>query len=187
MKKTYWFLLWAFIMSLQGCQKTTHKEKTAPPAVQEVKKDASVLQFRMMPIKNLNVAEAARAFKDYLEGEGMYYPKFQDFHRAATLDNNEFQMRPTVLVVYGNPKELGHLINENQEIAYDLPFRILLYQDANGDVWLLYRDFQSLKNQYVLTDPYKIMDKYEKLLKGFEKRLNALQIKRQHEKTAQTP
>lgn len=157
-------------------------EKTLP--AKEVKKDEAVLRFRMLPVKNMTVEQTARAFKDYLEGQGMYYPKFQDFHRAATLDNVAFEMRPTVLVVFGNPKEIGRLINENQEMAYDLPFRILIFQDENGQVMIMYRDFQSLKQQYILTDPQNIMDKYDKLLKGFEERLKQIQIKHHDEKTA---
>jgi len=183
MKKIIIALLFLSLWT-NGCKHTekTGKQEPQVPA-KEVEKDEAVLKFRMIPVENMTVEQTAKAFKDYLQGEGMYYPKFQDFHRAATLDNVEFEMRPTVLVVYGNPKELGRLINENQEIAYDLPFRILVYQDDSGNVMLLYRDFGSLKQQYILTDPNGIMDKYDKLMKGFEKRLHQIQIKRQNEKT----
>ncbi len=167
---------------LAGCQQNKGKKPAhSDVETKQVKKDDSALRYKMIKLENLSVEEAAKLFKDYLEEEGLYYPKFLDFKKAANLNNIKFDMNPTMLVIFGHPKDMGKLINENQEAAFDLPFRILLYRDADGNRWLLYRDFDSFKEQYILTDPEKVLDKYKKLLQGFEKRLQEVQIKRQHE------
>ncbi len=179
MKKLIWSLL--LLTILAGCgNKQEKKQMPANAESKQVKKDDSALRYKMIKLENLSVEQAAKLFKDYLEEEGLFYPKFLDFKKAANLDNVKFDMRPTLLVIFGHPKEMGKLINENPEAAYDLPFRILLYRDAEGNRWLLYRDFDSFKEQYILTDPEKILDKYKKLLQGFEKRLQEVQIKHQN-------
>jgi len=157
---------------LAGCQKgdgnkaddTRLEEKT-------VEKDKSALRYRMFKVEGATVEQVAQLFKSYLEEEGMYYPRFVDFHSAAQIDNIEFDMNPTVLVIFGHPKEMGLLIRENPEVAYDLPFRILIYQNDEGEVWVMHKDFESFKKQYFLADQHNLLPKYNQLVEGFKKKL----------------
>ncbi|NPA43535.1 MAG: DUF302 domain-containing protein [Chlorobi bacterium] len=166
-------LLWigtALLMTLMpGCRREA--EKTPQFEEKITQKDPSALRYQMFKVEDATVTDVARAFKDYLEEEGMFYPRFVDFHRAATVDNIEFEMNPTVLALFGHPKEMGLLIRENPEAAYDLPFRILIFRNNEGEVWVMYKDFDSFKAQYFLADQMNILPKYDKLLQGFKKRL----------------
>jgi uncharacterized protein (DUF302 family) len=51
-----------------------------------------------------------------------------------------FDLRPTELLVLGNPKVGTPLMMCSQSAALELPQRALAYQDANGRVWLSYTD-----------------------------------------------
>ena len=51
------------------------------------------------------------------------------------------KLRPSTLLVFGNPP-LGTLfVNANPLAGLDWPVRVLVLQDENGDVWAAYTDF----------------------------------------------
>src|SRR5215467_11818831 len=47
-------------------------------------------------------------------------------------------MRPTMLLIFGNPKAGTPLMVAAPTSAIDLPLKILVWQDANGQVWVSY-------------------------------------------------
>ena len=46
------------------------------------------------------------------------------------------QMRPTKLLIFGNPKAGTPLMIASPGIAIDLPLKLLVWEDAGGKVWL---------------------------------------------------
>jgi uncharacterized protein (DUF302 family) len=48
------------------------------------------------------------------------------------------QMRPTKLLIFGNPKGGTPLMIASPTIAIDLPLKILVSEDANGKIWISY-------------------------------------------------
>jgi uncharacterized protein (DUF302 family) len=58
-------------------------------------------------------------------------------------------LRPTQVVIFGNPRAgTTVLMQENQASGLDLPFRALVWEDADGQVWLTYNDPQWLAHRY---------------------------------------
>jgi uncharacterized protein (DUF302 family) len=49
-------------------------------------------------------------------------------------------LRPTQLLVFGNPLAGTPLMQENQISGIDLPMKALAWEDANGEVWITYPD-----------------------------------------------
>jgi uncharacterized protein (DUF302 family) len=49
-------------------------------------------------------------------------------------------LRPTELIVFGNPKGGTPLMQDNQMAGLDLPFKALVWKDADGTVWLSYNN-----------------------------------------------
>jgi uncharacterized protein (DUF302 family) len=49
-------------------------------------------------------------------------------------------LRPTELVIVGNPKGGTPLMQSVQTVGIDLPLKALVWQDAAGDTWLSYND-----------------------------------------------
>jgi len=47
-------------------------------------------------------------------------------------------MRPTKLLIFGNPKSGTPLMIASSSIAIDLPLKVLVWEDADGRVWLSY-------------------------------------------------
>jgi uncharacterized protein (DUF302 family) len=49
-------------------------------------------------------------------------------------------LRPTELLIFGNPKGGTPLMLDQQTAGIDLPVKALAYQDADGKTWLAYND-----------------------------------------------
>jgi uncharacterized protein (DUF302 family) len=49
-------------------------------------------------------------------------------------------LRPTTVVIFGNPKGGTPLMQAAQTSGIDLPLKALVWQDASGTTWLSYND-----------------------------------------------
>lgn len=56
---------------------------------------------------------------------------------AKKIDKN---LRPTDVLIFGNPQGGTPLMECNQTVGIDLPLKALVWQDASGQVWLGYND-----------------------------------------------
>ena len=64
---------------------------------------------------------------------------FADIDHAAAARNVGLALRPTRVVIFGNPQAGTPLMQSRQTIGLDLPLRVLVWEDAAGKVWLTYR------------------------------------------------
>ena len=63
-----------------------------------------------------------------------------------------FQMRPTKLLIFGNPKAGTPWMIAAPTIAIDLPLKLLVAEDAEGKVWISYNDPAYLQSRHHLPD-----------------------------------
>ena len=59
---------------------------------------------------------------------------------AAAAATVGMELRPTDLLVFGNPKGGTPLMQASQTIGIDLPLKALVWQDQDGKTWLGYND-----------------------------------------------
>src|SRR5580704_2768677 len=59
-------------------------------------------------------------------------------------------MRPTKLLIFGNPKAGTPLMIASPGIALDLPLKILVWEDAGGKVWITYNSAAYLQARHNL-------------------------------------
>jgi len=57
-------------------------------------------------------------------------------------------LRPTELVIFGNPRIGTVLMQCSQSVAIDLPQKALIWKDESGQVWLSYNDPQYLVKRH---------------------------------------
>lgn len=57
-------------------------------------------------------------------------------------------MRPTQLLIFGNPKAGTPLMVVSPSIAIDLPLKALAWEDVDGKVWLSYNKPEYLKERH---------------------------------------
>ena len=59
---------------------------------------------------------------------------------AAAAAKTGLALRPTEVIVFGNPKAETPLMQAAQTLGIDLPLKILVWQDEAGKTWLAYND-----------------------------------------------
>ena len=61
-------------------------------------------------------------------------------------------MKPTQLLIFGNPKMGTPLMLSNRRIGIDLPIKVLAWQDEKGAVWIAYNAPAYLKKRHGIGD-----------------------------------
>ena len=59
---------------------------------------------------------------------------------AAAAETAGLTLRPTEVVVFGNPKVGTLLMQAAPTLAIDLPLKVLVWQDDSGKTWLAWND-----------------------------------------------
>lgn len=62
-------------------------------------------------------------------------------------------LRPTELLIFGNPKGGTPLMQDRQTTGLDLPFKVLVWEDEDTNVWLTYSDPNELIARHDLRAP----------------------------------
>jgi uncharacterized protein (DUF302 family) len=62
------------------------------------------------------------------------------------------KMRPTKLVIFGNPKAGTPLMLASPSSAIDLPLKILVWEDGQGKVWVSYNSPEYLRERHGLPE-----------------------------------
>lgn len=60
-------------------------------------------------------------------------------------------LRPTELIIFGDPKTGTPLMDAYPSLAMDLPLKALIYEDTTGDVWLCFNSPEYLAERHGLT------------------------------------
>jgi uncharacterized protein (DUF302 family) len=76
-------------------------------------------------------------------------------------------LRPTELIIFGNPKVGTPLMQCSQSVAIDLPQKALIWEDEAGQVWLSYNDPKYLASRHSITGCAEVIKKIEKALGNF--------------------
>ena len=76
-------------------------------------------------------------------------------------------LRPTQLLIFGNPAVGSKLMSSSQAVGLDLPVKVLVFEDENGQVWMTYNDPAWLLARHVITDRDPVRDKMSKALSAF--------------------
>lgn len=102
-----------------------------------------------------------------LESKGMTV--FGRVNHAANAENAGLALRPTELLIFGNPKIGTPLMNCAQSVALDLPQKMLAYQDESGKVYLSWNDPQYLQSRHAIEGCNEVLQKVSGALANFAK------------------
>jgi uncharacterized protein (DUF302 family) len=81
-------------------------------------------------------SETVSRIRNLLQSRGLTVFASIDFSGDA--GKAGLKMRPTSLVVFGNPASGTPVIVSAPSSAIDLPLKVLVSEDQNGDTWLTY-------------------------------------------------
>ena len=110
------------------------------------------------PVKNKNgvvdvpsnhsVDETVERVKGILQSKGVTL--FALIDHSGEAEKVGMKMRPTKLLIFGNPKGGTPLMLAAPSVAIDLPLKILVWEDSQGKVWVSYNNPEYLQQRHRL-------------------------------------
>ena len=82
---------------------------------------------------------------------------FARVDHAAGAKQANFDLRPTELLLFGNPRGGTPLMLDKQSAGIDLPVKALAWEDAGGKVWLTYNDAAWIAERHGLAEAVRAM------------------------------
>lgn len=73
---------------------------------------------------------------------------FSRINHSSEATKASLELRPTEVLMLGNPKAGTALMQASAPLALDLPLRVMAWQDAAGQTWLSFTDPRILAEQY---------------------------------------
>lgn len=98
-----------------------------------------------------SVAETTAKLEGLLRAKEMKI--FARIDQAAEAKAVGLDMRPMMLVIFGNPQAGTPLMLQHPSLAMDLPLKALVWESADGKVWLSYNSPEFLQQRHSLAAP----------------------------------
>jgi len=111
-----------------------------------------------------SVKETADKFESIIKKKGLTLFTRIDHQKNATGVNLE--LRPTEVIIFGNPKVGTPLMQCSQKVAIDLPQKVLIWKDENSQVWLSYNNPEYLKERHKVVGCDQVFNKISNVLKA---------------------
>src|SRR5215469_9409488 len=77
---------------------------------------------------------------------------FSEIDQQKLAADAGFQVRPSILIVFGNPPLGIQFLTANPYAGLDWPVRMLVTQDGSGQVWVAWTDFDRIAHRHHITD-----------------------------------
>jgi len=78
---------------------------------------------------------------------------------AGAAKKADLALRPTQVLIFGNPKLGTPLMHSRQQIGLDLPLKVLAWEDAKGQTWLTYEKPHEMAERHGVNKPAEILKK----------------------------
>ena len=95
-----------------------------------------------------SVDETVEKLEGVLQAKGVKL--FALIDHSGEAEKVGLRMRPTKLLIFGNPKAGTPLMIASPSIAIDLPMKAMIWEDANGKVWISYNAPAYLQARHAL-------------------------------------
>jgi uncharacterized protein (DUF302 family) len=97
-----------------------------------------------------SVTETINRLESVLQAKGIAI--FARIDQQVEAEKVGLSLRPTQLLLFGNPKAGTPLMVAEPTIALDLPLKVLAWEATDGKVWLSYNDPNYLKQRFSLSE-----------------------------------
>lgn len=102
------------------------------------------------------------ALRDAIQSSGLTI--FEVVDHKENGEGVGIDIQPSVVFIFGNPKIGSKLMQCQPSVAIDLPQKIHILEDKNGDVSLSYNDPEYLKSRHNLVGCDKLIPKIQGVL-----------------------
>jgi len=116
---------------------------------------------------SFGVEETGDRLDNVLKEKGMTV--FNRVKHSDAAKNVGIELRETELIIFGNPKVGSPLMKCQQSVAIDLPQKVLIWKDREGNVWISYNNPRYLEKRHNISNCEAVISKIEKALAGISK------------------
>jgi uncharacterized protein (DUF302 family) len=95
-----------------------------------------------------SMAETIARLKQDITAKGITFFSVIDQSKLAA--DAGIELRPSTLLIFGNPGLGTHFITANPDAGLDWPVRLLVTQDERGQVWAIYTDFAWIAQRHAI-------------------------------------
>lgn len=92
---------------------------------------------------------------------------FARIDHAAGAQRVGQELKPTLLIIFGNPAMGTPLIQRSRSMGIDLPLKALIWEDDAGQVWFTYNAPDYLARRHGITEMGEAIQKMEQALSNF--------------------
>lgn len=78
----------------------------------------------------------------------------------------DMELRPTSVVIFGNPAIGTKLMLADQKFGIDLPMKFLVWEDEDKNTKLGYYPIHDIASKYEIADDHEVLDKIKNAMKG---------------------
>ena len=103
------------------------------------------------------MAETIDRIKQDVASKGITF--FSAIDQSKLAADAGIELRPSTLLIFGNPALGGQFVTSNPLAGLDWPVRLLVFQDADGAVWTAYTDFVWIAHRHRIADRQAAFDK----------------------------
>ena len=100
-----------------------------------------------------SVEQTVESLSNILKSKGVAV--FALIDHSGEAEKVGLKMRPTKLLIFGSPKAGTPLMLASPSSAIDLPLKLLVWEDAQGKVWVSYNSPEYLRERHGL--PQELM------------------------------
>jgi uncharacterized protein (DUF302 family) len=93
-----------------------------------------------------NVNESLKRIESALTTRGLQI--FARVDHSGEAEKAGLKMRPTKVLIFGSPKAGTPVMVAAPSIAIDLPLKVLIAEDENGKVWIIYNSPEYLQERH---------------------------------------
>lgn len=86
---------------------------------------------------------------------------------AMAAQNANLELRPTQLLIFGNPAAGTQLMQSDQRIGIDLPLKMLVWEDEEGETNVSYYNASTLTDRYAIDDKNEVVEMVNMALENF--------------------
>jgi uncharacterized protein (DUF302 family) len=121
-------------------------------------------ELAIKPSKH-SVKETLDRLTETLKSKGITPVARVDHSAAAKAAGLE--LKPTEVLLFGNPKLGTPLMQTNRHSAIDLPMKVLAWEDDAGRVWIAYTPPETLKTRYKIEGRDEVLKSMAGALEAF--------------------
>ena len=114
-----------------------------------------------------SVEKTADRFENTIKERGMTL--FARIDHGNNAKKVNLTLRPTEVIIFGNPRVGTPMMQCSQQVAIDLPQKALIWQDDAGKVWFSYNDPEYLMKRHNMKGCEEVIKRVSTILNGLSK------------------